>query len=254
MRTFAVYGPQDSPSVINWTPNSSIPLSAYLTVFSFTGGLTAMAGMTLPELGNLKSGDVVLVSAAAGHVGQLCCQIARAKGASKVIGIAGGNDNCEFLKRELKVDVAIDYKKGNVEAAIKEAAPNGVNLYFDNVGGEITNAAMKNMARFGRVVICGLISAYNEESGASAQLDHFENVLMDRLKISGFIVGDHQEHFPNFIQTLSEWVKNGSLALPAFEQEVGIENAIKALNRLLKGDKRPGTKMIVAVSPEPTNH
>jgi NADPH-dependent curcumin reductase CurA len=252
MRSHSVYGPEDSPTLIDWTPKSPIPLSAYLTVFSLSGGLTAMMGMTLPHLGNVKAGDVVLVSAAAGHVGQLCCQIARLKGASKVIGIAGGEQNCAFLKNELKVDVAIDYKKGNVEAAIREAAPNRVNLYFDNVGGEITSAALNNMALFGRVIVCGLISTYNEEKTVPAVLSNFQNVLFDRVTVAGFICTDHIAEIPHLVGSLVGWVQSGSMTLPPIEKEVGLENAIRALNRVLKGEKGPGTKMIVAVSPEPS--
>ncbi len=255
MQSHAVYGPEDAPNVnvIDWTPSSPIPLTAYLTVFALSGGFTAMAGMTLPHLGNIKQGDVVLVSAAAGHVGQLCCQIARARGASKVIGIAGGEQNVEFLKNELKVDAAIDYKKGNVEALIKEAAPKGVNLYFDNVGGDITDAAMNCMAMYGRIVSCGLVSTYNEEKSVPAVLKNFQNVLMDRLTIAGFICLDHLADIPNFVNELVQWIQGGKLTLPPVEVENGLENAIRALNRLLQGQKRPGTKMIVAVSPEPTS-
>jgi NADPH-dependent curcumin reductase CurA len=255
MRSHAVYGPEDAPTVnvLDWTPQSPIPLSAYLTVFALSGGFTAMAGMTLPHLGNVKAGDVVLISAAAGHVGQLCCQIARLKGASKVIGIAGGDENCAFLKNELKVDEAIDYKKGNVEAAIKQAAPKGVNLYFDNVGREITNAVMNCMAMYGRIVCCGLVSTYNEDKSVPAVLGNFQNVLVDRLTIAGFICLDHIADIPNFAGQLVGWIQSGSRSLPPIEQEKGLENAIRALNRLLKGDKRPGAKMVVAVSAEPTS-
>ena len=252
MRTHNVYGPEDTPMLIDWTPQSKIPLTAYLSVFWITGGMTAMAGLTLPQLGNIKAGDVVLVSAAAGHVGQLCCQIARLKGAKKVIGVAGGKDNCDFLRDELKVDVAIDYKKGNVEAALKEAAPEGVNLYYDNTGGAISDAAMKCMARFGRIVVCGLLSTYNNETSDPAKLNNYQNVLMDRLTIAGFVVSDHYADFPKFQSQLADWIKSGELIVPPVEFENGFENTIRALNRLLKGDKRPGTKMLVAVSPEPS--
>jgi NADPH-dependent curcumin reductase len=246
MKSHAVYGPEDAPNVLDWNPKSPVPLTAYLTVFSLSGGFTAMAGMTVPHLGNVKAGDVVLISAAAGHVGQLCCQIARLKGAAKVIGIAGGQANCEFLKKDIKVDVAIDYKKGNVEAEIKAAAPEGVNLYFDNVGGEITDAAMNCMAKFGRIIVCGQISTYNEEKHVPVVLKNFQNVLHDRLTIAGFICIDHIPDIPAFAGQLVGWVQSGALTLPPIEQENGLENAIRALNRLLKGDKRPGTKMIVA--------
>jgi len=254
MRSHVVYGPADPApylTLLDWTPESKIPLTTYLTVFSLTGGVTAMTGMVLPQFGNIKEGDVVLVSAAAGHVGQLCCQIARLKGASKVVGIAGGPANCAFLKDELKVDVAIDYKLGNVEAAIKEACPQGVNLYFDNVGGEITDAAMNCMARFGRVIVCGLISTYNEDKAVPVSVKNFQNVLFDRIMIAGFIVLDHASEFPSLQKQLADWVLSGSMALPPIEFEEGIENSITALNRLLKGDKKPGTKMLVRVSPEP---
>src|SRR3954465_4767651 len=156
-------------------------------------GMTAYFGLT--DVGQISAGDVGVVSGAAGATGSAAGQIAKIKGAKKVVGIAGGAEKCAYIVDELGFDEGIDYKNDNVAARLREACPDGVDLYFDNVGGSILNDCLGNLAMKGRVVLCGAISAYNED-GPPAGPANYINLLIRRGRMEGFIVLDFFGRLP----------------------------------------------------------
>jgi len=192
-------------------------------------GLTAYFGLF--EIGQPKPTDTVLVSAAAGAVGLAVCQIAKITGC-RVVGIAGTDEKCSMLKG-LGVDAVINYKKENLFTAVKEACPNGIDVYFDNVGGETLDAAMKNMNNSGRIVACGAISQYTATTPQVGPR-HEGVVLSRRLKWQGFIVSDFYEKFPVAYKALLEWHGQGKLKNFVTVHK-GFEKLITALLDLLVG-------------------
>ncbi|HYZ48191.1 MAG TPA: NADP-dependent oxidoreductase [Sphingomonas sp.] len=190
---------------------------------------TAYAGLV--EVAKVREGETVLVSAAAGATGSLACQIARNLGA-RVIGIAGGPDKKRFLLEEIGVDRAIDYKAEDVTAALADVG-GGVDVYFDNVGGEILDAALANMALYGRIAVCGLISVYAQQGRAPGPA-HFDQVLMKRLTITGFFLPDFAERAAGFTPMLRRWHEEGRLNM-RFDETVGLENTLEAYRRMLSG-------------------
>lgn len=186
---------------------SKAPLSTYLGVLGLTG-LTAYLGLT--EIGKPKKGETIVVSGAAGAVGSIVGQIAKIYGC-KVIGIAGTDDKVAMLKSSLGFDEAINYKTTkNMAAAIKEVAPNGVDMYFDNVGGPISDAVLLNINQFARFIICGSISIYNNtELPKSISVQPF--LIRNSALMQGFIVFNYAEKYPEAIQQLSQWLAEGKL-------------------------------------------
>ena len=187
---------------------SKAPLSAYLGVLGLTG-LTAYLGLT--EIGKPKKGETIVVSGAAGAVGSIVGQIAKLYGC-KVIGIAGTDDKVTMLKSSLGFDEAINYNKTkNMTAAIKEAAPNGVDIYFDNVGGPISDAVLLNIKPFARFIICGAISVYNNtELPKSISVQPF--LIKNSALMQGFIVFNYAEKYPEAIKQISQWLAEGKLS------------------------------------------
>ncbi|WP_405351239.1 NADP-dependent oxidoreductase [Nonlabens sp. Asnod3-H03] len=185
----------------------SISLSAYLGVLGLTG-LTAYFGLN--RIGEPKKGETLLVSGAAGAVGSIVGQIGKIKGL-RVIGIAGSDEKVSLLTDQLGFDAAINYNTtDDMAAAIKEYAPDGVDIYFDNVGSYTLDAAMKNINRFGRVINCGAISLYNETEQPTGP--RLETTLVKKsVKMQGFIVRNFEEDFPEGVQQLSKWLKEGKL-------------------------------------------
>jgi len=183
------------------------PLSAYLGVLGMTG-LTAYLGLS--EIGKLKEGETVVVSGAAGAVGSVAGQIARIMGC-RVVGIAGTDEKVEMLKSDFGFDAAINYKTtGNMRKAIAAACPNGVDVYFDNVGGAISDAVLVNINKFARIVVCGAISIYNETSlPTSISVQPF--LVKNSALMQGFIVNDYAAKFPRAMQQLSQWLAEGKL-------------------------------------------
>ena len=220
-----------------------VPLTASLSVLGNTG-LTAWAGMV--RVGQVKAGDTVVVSAAAGAVGSIAGQIARLRGA-RVVGIAGGAAKCRWLTEELGFDAAIDYKSEDVGRALDRHCPAGIDLDFENVGGAIMNAVFERLNTFGRMVLCGLISSYQDDGPVAGPTD-FGRILMRRLRIEGFVVIDHLPHAREGFSELSTWVQEGRLR---WKDHVvpGIENAAEAMQMLFSG--RNDGKLIVGLSPEP---
>jgi NADPH-dependent curcumin reductase len=213
---------------------------AALSVFGVTG-MTAYFGLI--EVGQIKEGDVVVVSGAAGATGSIVGQIARVKGASRVVGIAGGAEKCAWITNELGFDAAIDYKADDVAAALREACPDGIDLFFDNVGGEILDACLAQLALRGRVVLCGAIATYNDR-GAIAGPSNYRALIARRGRMEGFIILDYIPRFPEAQMQMGAWIAEGKIKFRTHLVE-GLENAPDALNLLFTGGNTG--KVIVAV-------
>jgi NADPH-dependent curcumin reductase CurA len=217
---------------------ASVPLSAYLGVLGITG-LTAYAGLL--RIGQLRPGDTVFVSGAAGAVGSQVGQIARLLGASKIIGSAGNGEKVRLLQEEYGFDVAFDYHKKAVVDSLREAAPGGIDVYFDNVGGEHLEAALDVLNPHGRIVLCGMISQYNDTNEAVAP----RNLILainKRLNIAGMLARDHADLRDEFVAQATKWIANGQLR---YRETIvdGIESTAQAFIDMLNG-KNVG-KMIV---------
>ncbi|OAB44813.1 NADP-dependent oxidoreductase [Paenibacillus glacialis] len=220
---------------------SIAPVSAYLSVLGLTG-LTAYFGLL--DIGQPKEGETVVVSGAAGSVGMFVGQIAKIMGA-RVVGIAGTNEKCDYLKNELGFDAAINYKTtDNIGAALEQACPNGVDVYFDNVGGEISDAVMNLLNDYARIPLCGAISSYNRTDG-----DMGPRILTKMIKtrslMKGFVLGDYADRQLEGLQELGKWLSEGKLK---YEETIvdGFDNAIDAFLQLFQGANIG--KMLVKVS------
>ena len=202
-------------------------------------GALGMPGMTayfgIINEGKIKSGDIVLVSAAAGAVGSLVGQIAKIKGC-KVIGIAGGNEKCKYVKEQLGFDEVIDYKNDNIYSALKKYCPEGIDVYFDNVGGEILDAALAKLRMNARIVICGAISQYNNTSRTKGPSNYL-SLLVNRATMSGMVVFDYKNDYPMAINQISEWFNQGKLKSNESIFE-GIDNFYEIFLKLFNGNKR----------------
>lgn len=205
-------------------------LPAYLGVLGMPG-MTAYFGLL--EVGVLKDGDNVLVSAASGAVGALVCQIAKLKGCH-VVGIAGGPQKCSYVTDELGADACIDYKNEDVFAAIRKHCAQGVDLYFDNVGGEILDAALANLNLGARVVVCGAVSQYNDMANMYAPKNYLQ-LLITRSRMEGFIVFDYQKRYPEGAKAMAGWLAEGKLKHKEDIVE-GFENFPSTLRKLFTGD------------------
>jgi NADPH-dependent curcumin reductase CurA len=202
-----------------------------LGVFGITG-LTAWFGLT--ELGQPKPDDTVLVSGAAGATGSVVVQVAKALGCT-VIGIAGGPEKCAWVTDVAGADACIDYRRGDVAAAIRAAAPKGVDVVFENVGGEIFDAALANLARDARVVLCGGIASYNDTSETRSHgLLNYMNITVMRARVTGFIVTDYAPRFGEGVQALAKLIAEGRL-VTAEDVQHGFENCPATLRRLFEG-------------------
>lgn len=208
------------------------PLSAYLGVLGMPG-LTAYAGLLATA--EFKEGDVVFVSGAAGAVGQLVGQIARLKGASRVIGSAGSPEKVKYLVEELGFDAAFNYKDGPVAEQLAAAAPNGIDVYFDNVGGEHLEAAISSLNVHGRVAICGAIAQYNDTEPPAAPRNLVQ-VIAKRLTLRGLLVGDHKDLQQQFIAEVGAWIASGQLKYTETVIEGGAKHAPSAFLGMLRGD------------------
>ena len=220
----------------------SIPLTALISVLGFTGP-TAYFGFL--DIGQPKKGETVVVSAAAGAVGSIVCQIAKIKGC-RVVGIAGSDEKCNWLKNDLKVDEVINYKKDDILESLKEKCPEGIDIYFENVGGETLDAALTLMNNYGRIPVCGLISMYNNWETPGPKM--FRNILMKRLTVKGFLVSDYLDRYAESLESLSEWMAEGKIQYKVDIVE-GIENAPSAVNKLFTGENTG--KLVIKVSDEP---
>ncbi|MEU4780326.1 NADP-dependent oxidoreductase [Micromonospora sp. NPDC023633] len=215
------------------------PVTAYLSVLGMTG-LTAYAGLL--EVAGMQPGETVFVSAAAGAVGSLVGQIAKLRGAAHVVGSAGSAAKVERL-RALGFDAAFDYHDGPVRDSLKAAAPGGVDVYFDNVGGDHLEAAISAMKVHGRAAICGMIAQYNDTEPPAAPRN-LALLIGKRITLRGFLVGDHGHLRDEFVREMAGWLRDGKVS---YDETVvdGIENAPEAFLGLLRGENLG--KMLVRV-------
>ncbi|SFR28958.1 hypothetical protein SAMN04488564_11666 [Lentzea waywayandensis] len=225
------YAVVDAKHVVKVDGNVA-PLSTYLGVLGMPG-LTAYAGLLATA--EFKEGDTVFVSGAAGAVGQIVGQIARLKGASRVIGSAGSADKVKYLTEELGFDAAFNYKEGPVAEQLAAAAPNGIDVYFDNVGGEHLEAAIENLNLNGRITMCGAISQYNE-SEKPAGPSNMIQILAKRLTLRGMLVGDHKALQQQFVSEVAAWIASGELKYSETVIEGGTRQAPAAFLGMLRGE------------------
>ena len=208
------------------------PMQKYIGILGMPG-MTAYFGIT--EVGKIKEGDIVLVSGAAGAVGSVVGQIAKIKGCT-VIGIAGGQEKCDYIINELGFDDAIDYKSENIYTALKKKCPKGVDVYFDNVGGKILDAALSKLRMHARVVICGAISQYNQKSKIDGPSNYL-SLLVTRSTMQGMVVMDYTKKFGEAAQQMGIWMQEGKLKSKEDIYE-SIENFHETYNRLFSGEKK----------------
>lgn len=207
------------------------PMPTYIGTLGMPG-MTAYFGIL--EVGKLKEGDIVLVSGAAGAVGSIVGQIAKIKGCT-VIGIAGGADKCKYIVDELGFDGAIDYKSENIATALKRECPKGIDVYFDNVGGEILDAALTRLRMHARIVICGAISQYNNKTAVKGPSNYL-SLLVNRASMQGMVVMDYAKDYGKAAQEMGIWMMQGKLKSREDVYE-GIENFYDTFQRLFTGDK-----------------
>jgi NADPH-dependent curcumin reductase CurA len=207
-----------------------MPLIAYMSVLGLTG-MTAYGGLLVTAA--LKDGETVFVSAAAGAVGSVASQIAKIKDC-RVIGSAGSDEKCRWLKEELGLDAVINYKTQELRAALKAAAPRGIDVYFDNVGGEHLNAALPRMNALGRIAVCGMISAYNNFGAISEPVTTLSNMIYNRLTMKGFVFYEFESMRAHFLADMKRWLKEGRLHYRTTVLQ-GIEQAPTALIGLFSG-------------------
>ncbi|WNK01249.1 NADP-dependent oxidoreductase [Thalassospiraceae bacterium LMO-JJ14] len=218
-------------------PKDGVPLSAYLGACGSTG-TTAWVGLKIT--GQPKPGETVLVSAAAGSVGSVVGQLAKAWGCTAV-GIAGGPDKCKLVEDTFGFDACVDYKAPDLEGQIRTAAPDGVDIYFDNVGGQVLEASLANMNKFGRIPVCGVLSAYNEQ-GAHYGVKNLHLFFDKSLKMEGFVLNAHKEVWPDARNEIADLIAAGKLV--SLETiAAGIENAPNAFIGMLEG-KNVGKQLV----------
>jgi len=233
------YALLDAKSVRKVDPTAA-PASAYLGVLGMPG-LTAYVGII--DIAQMKPGETVFVSGAAGAVGSLAGQIAKLRGAVRVIGSAGSAEKVKHLTEDLGFDAAFNYKDGPTRPQLKRLAPDGIDVYFDNVGGEQLEASIAALNRFGRVAACGAISQYNETEPVGPR--NMSLIITKRLTLRGFIVLDHNDRQAAFVEEVGGWLREGKVK---FEETVvdGLEHAPDAFLGLLRGENVG--KMLVKIA------
>jgi NADPH-dependent curcumin reductase CurA len=231
-----------APIPLRPLPTGVTPTMA-LGVFGSTS-LTAYFGLL--DVGQPRSGETVLVSGAAGATGSVVAQIARLKGC-RVVGIAGGAEKCQWLLDACKLDAVIDYKNEDITARIGELCPDGVDVFFDNVGGDTLEAGISHMADFGRIVLCGAIAGYNDETPAPGPRN-LMILITRRIRMQGFIVIDYLTRAEEAYTALAEWVSAGEIAWRDDIQE-GFENIPATLQRLFDG-RNTGKQLLKLAEPE----
>lgn len=227
---------------------SDAPISTALGVLGMTG-FTAYVGLF--EHGRPKRGETVVVSAASGAVGQVVGQLAKLKGCH-VVGIAGAEDKCRMIMEEFGFDAAVNYKEAKFKEALAAACPKGVDIYFENVGGDVFKAVLPLLNDFARIPVCGRIAHYNDTAlpeGPDRLAQFMGLVLTKRLSVRGFIQFDHLDRMPEFRRDMAKWLRDGSVK---YREDIvqGFENTVSAFQGLLEGKNRG--KLIVQVGPDPT--
>jgi NADPH-dependent curcumin reductase CurA len=220
---------------------AGVPLSAYLGVLGMTG-LTAYVGLL--DIAAMRPGETVFISGAAGAVGSIAGQIARLRGAARVIGSAGSEEKVACLKQELGFSAAFNYKSGPVRGLLRDAAPEGIDVYFDNVGGDHLEAAIGALRPGGRVALCGAVSQYNATEPPPGPRN-LALLIGKRLTVRGFLVSDHGDRMPAFAEEVGGWVGAGKLRHRETVID-GIENAPAAFIGMLRGENTG--KMVVRIT------
>ena len=213
---------------LNKVQENRAPLSYYLGALGMPG-MTAYFG--LKEIGQPKPGETVVVSAASGAVGSIVGQLAKLWGC-RAVGIAGGREKCDYVTRELGFDACIDYKAGNLARDLKDACPKGVDVYFENVGGEMLDTLLRNMNVFSRIIVCGLIAEYSATQPYGLKM--IRAVLVNRIKMQGMIVFDWKDRYGEALKALAGYYAQGKLKYRESVVE-GLDNAPSGLIGLLKG-------------------
>jgi NADPH-dependent curcumin reductase CurA len=243
MRAFCEHFISDGRGLQRVDPRQG-SLSARLGVLGGTG-LTAYAGLL--KVGELKDGETVFVSAAAGAVGSIALQIAKIKGCT-AIGSCGSDAKVAFLRDELHADHAFNYKTSDIRAELRKGAPQGIDVYFENVGGAHLDAALTCMRPLGRIPVCGMISAYNSKGARSEGVTTLSNMIYNRITMRGFTVYEYLDLMPQFLADMNAWLAAGKLT----HRETffdGLENAPAALAGLFTGENIG--KMLVRLAPDP---
>lgn len=214
-------------------PMTKVPVTTPPNLALGTFGLTGMAAyFGLLEIGRPRKGETFVVSGAAGGVGTIAGQIAKIHGL-RVIGIAGGKEKCAWLTSEVGFDGAIDYRAQDVGARLSELCPDGIDIFFDNVGGAVLDTALEHLRRNGRVVLCGATPRYAQKARPPGPTNYFALVI-ERARMEGFFASDFRERFPEARDALALWLRSGQLKSKE-DVVVGLENAPKALARLFTG-------------------
>ena len=214
------------------SPMADARLVPVVDAFSTFAGVGPTAYFGLLDIGKPKEGETVVVSAAAGAVGSIVGQIAKIKDC-RVVGLAGTNEKCAWIQDDLGFDVAINYRTEDVPKMLAAACPDGIDVYFDNVGGEILDECLKLMNFKGRIPTCGLISQYNAIEPVPGPYN-YAMILMQRLRVEGFIVLDFMERYPEAIAALSQWMAEGKIKVRT-EIVDGLENALQTLKKIYTG-------------------
>lgn len=235
----------DGPMPLRVLPKAPYPLSWNLGVFG-VGGLTAYFGVT--DGLKVQPGDTVVVSAATGATGSIACGIAKALGAKKVIGIAGGADKCRWVVEHAGCDAAIDYKNEDIGARLKELAPEGVNAYFDNVGGDMLETLIYHMAPLGRVLICGAMSTGYTDAFKDPGPKNYMLICTQMLTVRGILLFFYADQIPQGAQQLGQWVAEGKLHVQE-DMHHGFEKAPDLLPTLFSG-KNPGKLVLHIADPQ----
>ena len=230
------FGGDDGPAVVP----PGIPIEDILSIYGATG-VTAYFGLL--EIGDPKPGETVVVSGAAGGVGSVAGQLAKIQDAGRVVGVAGTDEKCRWVVDDLGCDACLNDKTEDVETRLRELCPDGIDVYFDNVGGEILDAVLGQINIGARIVMCGAISEYNKAQPDG--LKRYTELIMQRGRMEGFIILDYADRFPEAIMALLPWVAEGRIK---YEVEVvdGLDAAPATLNRLFTGDHRG--KLIVRLA------
>ena len=226
---FREYFLSDGKGLNKLSPDPSLPLTVYMHALGGTG-FTAYGGLL--HIGALKDGEQVFVSTAAGAVGSVAAQIAKIHGCH-VVGSTGSDDKVRWLTEACGVDVAINYKKEPIGKALRAAAPKGIDVYFENVGGDHLDAALANMNSLGRVAVCGMISGYNE-AGTRTVVRNLSNIIYGRINLRGFVAPDFMHLYDQFRIDMAGWLKSGRIK---YQETIydGIDQAAPALIGLLNG-------------------
>jgi NADPH-dependent curcumin reductase CurA len=214
---------------VNKIDTALAPAPVYLSALGISG-LTAYFGLL--DVGRPEAGQTVLVSGAAGSVGSIVGQIARIKGC-RAVGVAGGEDKCRWLVEEVGFDAAIDYKAADLRKELKTHAPDGVDVYFDNVGGATLEAALNRLAHGARIVLCGAVSQYNDTPRGPS---NYMQLLVARASMTGFVIFDYAKHYPEGVAQLAKWLHSGELQSHEQIEQGGVADFPDTLLKLFRGE------------------